>query len=210
MGSSARGGPDRTRSRRPVPRIAQRQDGRPCVGVKYAAVKPFQLVLERLECTLQCRGVVLKSDILHHTASCIARLEPTCEVLGAPPASGARRAFRAQSRWGPLSFNSREVTSDGEPTSSSDRSSRPANAGELLAPKSSMTTMRIILLAVSIACVVVVVSLRGRRVVARKFTDARPFVSRRAVDQESFASSPAVDTWESEGGAMPGASDGAR
>jgi hypothetical protein len=110
----------------------------------------------------------------------------------------------------PLSFNSREVTSDGEPTGSSDRSLRPTNAGELLAPKSSMTTMRIILLAVSIACVVVVVSPRGRRVVARKFTDARPFVSRRAVDQESFASSRAVDTWESEGGAMPGASDGAR
>jgi hypothetical protein len=72
-----------------------------------------------------------------------------------------------------------------------------------------MTTMRIILLAVSIACVVVVVSPRGRRVVARKFTDARPFVSRHAVDQESFAGSRAVDTWESEGGAMPGASGGA-
>jgi hypothetical protein len=97
-----------------------------------------------------------------------------------------------------------------EPTGSSDRSPSPTNAGELLAPKSSMTTMRIILLAVSIVCVVVVVSPRGRRVVARKFTDARPFVSRRAVDQESFASSRAVDTWESEGGAMPGASDGAR
>lgn len=72
----------------PVPRIAQRQDGRPGVGVKYATVKPFQLVLERLECTLQRRGVVLKSDILYHTASCIARLEPTCEVLGALPAGG--------------------------------------------------------------------------------------------------------------------------
>jgi hypothetical protein len=35
-------------------------------------VKPFQLVLERLERTLQRRGVVHKSDILHHTASCIA------------------------------------------------------------------------------------------------------------------------------------------
>lgn len=82
----------------PVPRIAQRQGGRPCVGVKYAAVKPFQLVLERFECTLQHRGVVLESDILRHTASCIARLEPTCEILGAPPASGARRALRARSR----------------------------------------------------------------------------------------------------------------
>ena len=96
------------------------------------------------------------------------------------------------------------VTSGGQPTGSSDRSPRPTNAGELLAPKSSVTTMRIILLAVSIACVVVVVSRRGRRVVARKFTDARPFVSRHAVDQESFAGSRAVDTWESEGGAMPG------
>lgn len=89
-------------------------------------------------------------------------------------------------------------------------SPRPTNAGELLAPKSSMITMRIILLAVSIACVAVVVSPRGRGVVARKFTDARPSVSRRAVDPESFASSGAVDTWESESGAMPGASDGAR
>jgi hypothetical protein len=61
-------------------------------------VKPFQLVLERFECTLQHRGVVLESDILRHTASCIARLEPTCEILGAPPASGARRALRARSR----------------------------------------------------------------------------------------------------------------
>ena len=73
-----------------------------------------------------------------------------------------------------------------------------------------MTTMRIILLAVSIACVVIVGSPRGRRVVARKFTDARPFVSRHAVDQESFAGSRAVDTWESEGAAMAGASDGVR
>jgi hypothetical protein len=55
-----------------------------------------------------------------------------------------------------------------------------------------------------------VVSPRSRRVVARKFTDARPFVPRHAVDQESFAGSRAVDTWEIEGGAMPGASDGAR
>jgi len=71
-----------------------------------------------------------------------------------------------------------------------------------------MTTMRIILLAVSIACVVVVVSPGVRRVIARKFTDTHPFVSRHAVDQEPFANSRAVDTWESEGGAMPGTSDG--
>jgi hypothetical protein len=77
-----------------VPRIAQRQDGRPCVGVKYAAVKPFQLVLERVECALQRRGVVREGDILRHTVSCIARLEPTCEVLGAS-CEGARRAFSA-------------------------------------------------------------------------------------------------------------------
>jgi hypothetical protein len=75
-----------------------------------------------------------------------------------------------------------------------------------------MTTMRIILLAVSIACAIVVVLPWGRRVVARRFTDARPrpFVSRGAIDQASSASSRAVDTWEGEGGAMPGASDGAR
>jgi hypothetical protein len=66
-----------------------------------------------------------------------------------------------------------------------------------------MTTMRIILLAVSIACVVVVVSPRGRRVVARKLPMlARSYLA--AVDQEPFASSRAVGTWESDGGAMPG------
>ena len=193
----------------PVPRIEQRQDGRPCVGVKYAAVKSFQLVLERFERTLQRRGVVLKSDILHHTASCIAQLEPTCEVLGALPVGGEDVRSELHRDEGPLiQFEGGDFRrrADGQlrPEPSTDGRWRTA------CTKSSMIAMRIILLAVSIACVVVVVSPRGRRVVARKFTDARPFVSRRAVDPESFASSRAVDTWENEGGAIPGASDRAR
>jgi len=74
-----------------------------------------------------------------------------------------------------------------------------------------MTTMRnIILLAVSIACAVIVLSPRSRSAVARRFADARRFVSRRLVDRESCAGSRAIDTWESEGGAIPEASEGTR
>jgi hypothetical protein len=68
-------------------------------------------------------------------------------------------------------------------------------------------TMRAIALTVlASAWIVVLVSPRNRRAIARKLADARRFVSHRLADTEARASSRAVDTWEGEGGAMRGAS----
>lgn len=55
------------------------------------------------------------------------------------------------------------------------------------------------------AWILVIVSPRHRRAIARRLADARRFVSHRIVDRDARASSRAIDTWEDEGGAMPGA-----
>jgi hypothetical protein len=58
------------------------------------------------------------------------------------------------------------------------------------------------------AWIVVVVSPRHRKAIARRLADARRFVSHRVVDTEARASSRAVDTWEGEGGASAAPDDG--
>jgi hypothetical protein len=69
--------------------------------------------------------------------------------------------------------------------------------------------MRVIVLTVlASAWMVVVVSPRHRRAIARKVANARRFVSHRLVDTEARASSRAVDTWDGEGGASAAPDDG--
>jgi hypothetical protein len=71
-----------------------------------------------------------------------------------------------------------------------------------------MSSMRNIgIIALALAWVVIVVSPRHRRAVARRLAEARGFVSRRCVDEEARASSRAVDAWEDEGGATRETSD---
>jgi hypothetical protein len=85
---------------------------------------------------------------------------------------------------------------------------RKCTAGELLAFETTMPTMRDIgLTALAISWIVVLVSPRRRRVIARKLAGARRFASGRIVDADARASSQAVDAWEGEGGATRGSND---
>ena len=65
-----------------------------------------------------------------------------------------------------------------------------------------MRVMRdIALTAIAIAWIIVLVSPRRRRPIARKLAEARRFASRRIVDEEAPTSSRAVAAWEGEGDA---------
>jgi hypothetical protein len=55
--------------------------------------------------------------------------------------------------------------------------------------------------AVGIAWILILVSPKQRRTLARKLADARRFVSHRMVDEEARRNARAVDAWEAEGGA---------
>lgn len=68
------------------------------------------------------------------------------------------------------------------------------------------TMRRVVLTFLASAWILVVVSPRHRRAIARKLADARRLVSRRIVDEDARASSRAEETWEGEGGATSGAS----
>jgi hypothetical protein len=70
-----------------------------------------------------------------------------------------------------------------------------------------MSTIRSIALTfVASAWVIVLVSPRRRRALARRLAHARRLVSRRIVDEDARATARAVDAWEDEGGATQGAS----
>jgi hypothetical protein len=64
------------------------------------------------------------------------------------------------------------------------------------------TMRRIALTVLASAWVVVLVSPRHRRAIARRLARARGFVSHRIVDEDARASSRALDAWEDEGGSM--------
>lgn len=52
------------------------------------------------------------------------------------------------------------------------------------------------------ACLVLLIVPRHRRAVARRLATVRRFVSHRIVDEDARATSPAIEAWEDEGGAV--------